>query len=201
MLVISKELIHLIKNETPIRPNQPVLTWEQMNTYISSQKLWLQLTYGIRSLMLSVLRDPERTQASANRLYNIVAHNFNDYFRFFYGPETAQRVTNYLIIFITNMWGIFNAVSANNTEAVNANAIELYKNADEASQYFASINPHWSAQQWRNYLYQHIRITIQEAVTLAGKDFDKEFDVLSQLEDLSTQIGDYMAAGVISKNT
>lgn len=191
-------MIHI--TELPNQPNRPVLTWEQMNTYISSQKLWLQLAYGIRSLMLSVLRDPERTQASANRLYNVVAHNFNDYFRFFYGPETAQRITNHLIIFITNMWGLFNAISTNNTESVNVNAIELYKNADEASQYFASINPYWSAQQWRDYLHQHIRLTIQEAVALAGKEFDKEFDVLGQLEDLLTQIGDYMAAGVISKS-
>jgi hypothetical protein len=197
--VILKELIQLIyKIELPA---QPYLTREQMNTFINSQKLWLQLAYGMRSLMLSVLRDPERVQPSANQLFYYVAHNFNDYFRFFYGPEVAQNIVNYLTIFISHMWGLFNAISTNDSEAVNSNVLELYKNADDASAYFASINPYWNEQQWKNYLHQHIELILAEAVALAGKDFDKEFQILLQLDDLSSEIGDYTAMGILSKGT
>jgi hypothetical protein len=197
--VILKELIQLIyRNELP---NQERFTREQMNTFISSQKLWMQLAYGMRSLMLSVLRDPDRTESSANRLFYYVTHNFNDYFRFFYGPEVAQNIVNYLTIFISHMWGLFNVIGSNNPEEVNSHVLELYKNADEASAFFARINPYWNEQQWKNFLRQHIELIIAEAVALAGKDFDTEFQILSQLEDLSSQIGDYTAMGILSKGT
>ena len=188
------------KMQEVLPKSEQYLTQEQMNIIINSQRLWLELAFTIRSLMMAVIRDPERTQSAAERLYNIVEINFYNYLRLFYGPDVAQQIINYLSNFITNMWRLFEAISTNNTEEMNASTVKLYENADQAASYLASINIYWNEQQWKNFFYQAIRITIDEATTLAAKDFEKEYQIFNRLVDLATLTGDYMARGIISRS-
>jgi hypothetical protein len=176
------------------------LTQEQMNIIINSQRLWLELAFTIRNLMMAVIRDPERTQSAANRLYNIVETNFYNYLRLFYGPDVAQQLVNYLSNFITYMWRLFEGISTNNTEEMNSNVVKLYENADQVSSYLASINLYWNEQQWKDFLYQSIRVTIDEAMALASKDFEKEYQIFNRLSDLATLMGDYTARGIIARS-
>jgi hypothetical protein len=98
------------------------------------------------------------------------------------------------------MWRLFEAISTNNTEEMNSSTVKLYENADQASSYLASLNIYWNEQQWNAFLYQSIRITIDEAMALTAKDFEKEYQIFSRLVDLATLMGDYAARGIISRS-
>lgn len=196
----GEQYLMINKMQEVLPKSEQYLTQEQMNIIINSQRLWLELAFTIRSLMIAVIRDPERTQSAANRLYNIVEINFYNYLRLFYGPDVAQQLVNYLSNFITNMWRLFEAISTNNTEEMNSSVVKLYENADQASSYLASINIYWNEQQWKDFLYQSIRGTIDEATALASKDFEKEYQIFNRLADLATLMGDYMARGIISRS-
>jgi hypothetical protein len=196
----GEQYLMINKMQEVLPKSEQYLTQEQMNIIINSQRLWLELAFTIRSLMMAVIRDPERTQSAANRLYNIVEINFYNYLRLFYGPDVAQQLVNYLSNFITNMWRLFEAISTNNTEEMNSSVVKLYENADQASSYLASINIYWNEQQWKDFLYQSIRVTIDEAMALASKDFEKEYQIFNRLADLATLMGDYTARGIISRS-
>jgi len=199
MLVILKELIQLIyKRELS---NETYLTQEQMNIIINSQRLWLQLAFTIRSLMITVMRDPERTPVVANQLYSVITNNFYNYFRFFYGPEIAQQFVNLISNYITHFWRLFEALHTNNSEAINSNTSELYRSVDQIASFLASINVYWSEEQWRSFLYQFTRTKIEQALALATKDFDREYQLYRSIEDYAVLMGDYMARGIISRST
>ena len=180
--------------------DEPYLTQEQMNIIINSQRLWLQLAFAIRSLLFSVLRDPDRTQASANQLFNIVAVRFYDYFRLYYGIEVAQTVVNLLSAFITNMWRLFMGISANDSEMVNSSTAEIYRIADETASYLSSINLYWDENQWKEFLYQMIQTSIEQTLSLARQDFDREYRLFSRITDLAALTGNYMARGIIARS-
>lgn len=180
---------------------EPCLTYEQMNIITNAQNLWLRLAFLIRDLMIAVFRDPDRVQSTADQLYNFLTADFYQFFSFVYGPQIAQQFTNYLTNAIADAWRIFEGIATNNQEAVNSSTVDLYKLADQSSAFLASINPHWSEDQWRSYFYQYIRISIDEALAFASNDFDKEYQLFGQEVKLALLMGDYMARGIIASIT
>lgn len=178
----------------------PYLTYEQMNIIRNSQTLWERLGFLVRSLMISVLRDPERAQASVNQLYSLL-EVFHNYLQIFYGYNVAQQFTNYFTNFITAMWRLFEATSANDKELIDYYTTEIYNAADELSAFLANINLFWSEDQWKSFLHQYIRTTLDEYLALANKKFDIEYQIFNQLQELTVLIGDYMARGIISSSS
>lgn len=180
---------------------EPCLTYEQMNIITNTQNLWLRMGFLIRNLMIAVFRDPDRVQSTADQLYNFLTADFYHYFSFVYGPQIAQQFTNYLTNGISDIWRLFEGISTNNQEAVNSATVDLYSIADQLSAFLASINPYWSADQWRSFFYQFNRTTIEEAMALASNDFTKEYQLFDQVEKLGLVMGDYMARGTIASVT
>jgi hypothetical protein len=183
-------------------PTEEYITKEQMNIIINSQRLWLQLVFGIRSLLLTVLRDPERTESAANQLYGVVSNSFYSYLRFFYGPAAAQQFVNILSDYITSMWRVFEEIGSNSYgQTPDSNTAALYNNADQLAAYLAGLNVYWSEEQWKSFFNQLTQLLIQEAVTLATKDFNGEYQIFQRIVDLSTLMGDYMARGIIASSS
>lgn len=178
---------------------EPYLTYEQMNIITSTQTLWARLGFLIRDLMIAVFRDPDRVESTAEQLYNLLAVDFYNLFSFVYGSETAQQFINYSSRAITDLWSLLEGISTNNQEKVDSSTVDVYKTADQLSTFLASINPYWSADQWKNFFYQYIRTTIDEALALVSNDFNKEHQLFQQLERLSALMGDYMARGIIAQ--
>lgn len=183
-------------------PDEEYITREQMNIIINSQRLWLQLVFGIRSLLLTVLRDPERTESAANQLYGVVSGSFYSYLRFFYGPADAQQFSNYLSDYITSLWRVFEEIaSSSNDQISDSNTATLYKNAEQLAVFLAGLNVYWSEEQWTSFLNQLTQLEIQEALALATKDFNGEYQLYQRIVDLAILMGDYMARGIIASSS
>lgn len=182
--------------------NEEYITREQMNIVINSQRLWLQLVFAIRSLLFTVLRDPERTESAANQLYGVVSNSFYNYLRFFYGPSAAQQFANLLSAYLTSIWRIFDEiVSTGYDQASDSNTAALYRNAEQIAVYLAGLNVYWSEEQWKSFFSQLTQLVIQEAITLAAKDFNGEYQLYQRIVDLAILMGDYMARGIIASSS
>lgn len=183
-------------------PTDEYITREQMNIIINSQRLWLQLVFSIRSLLLTVLRDPERTESAANQLYGVVSSSFYSYLRFFYGPAAAQQFSNMLSSYITSMWRVFEEIGSNSyDQAADSHTATLYSNADQLASYLAGLNVYWSEEQWKTFFNQLTQLLIQEAVALATKDFNGEYQLFQRTVDLAILMGDYMGRGIIASSS
>ena len=110
-------------------PGNPV-TFEQMSIIINSQRLWQQLGYWLRALMISTLRDPERQPPNFNKLYTSTSREFYNYFRLIYGPEIAQHILQIISGTVIDFLGVVNGVKNNNMDQANSSALKLYERAD-----------------------------------------------------------------------
>lgn len=89
------------------------------------------------------------------------------------------------------------AIKVNNVEQVNSNLIQLYQKADAFSAYLNQINSNWDEIQWKNFLYQYIKLLGDQIVAMAGGRFDEEIAIAGRIEDLASMMGNYMANGVM----
>lgn len=183
-------------------PNEEYITREQMNIVINSQRLWLQLVFAIRSLLFTVLRDQERTESAVNQLYGVVSNSFYAYLRFFYGPAAAQQFANMFSSYITSMWRVFEEIASSGyNQASDSNTVALYNNADQMAVFLAGLNVYWSEEQWKSFFNQLTQLVIQEAIALATRDFNGEYQLFQRIVDLAILMGDYMARGIIASSS
>jgi hypothetical protein len=179
-------------------PNENCYTQEQVNIITNSQRLWTEASFTLRSLMFSVMRDPDRIQAAADQLYDFVLSNFYEILRFYYGSDIAQQFQNLMSSYFSALWRMYDGLAQNNTEEVNTSTTDLYQVADQISSFLQGINYYWSKTQWQNFLFHHTELKIDQALALAQKDFEKEYQIYRQIRDSSNLMGDYMARGLIA---
>ena len=186
------------KSQNNTSPGTQYITFEQMNIITNSNKLWMEFAYWVRALIYSTIKDPERQQFIATKLFEGVVVEFYTLFEFYYGTQLAQRFMNLFTNFITGIWRIAEALKGNDPDLVNAYTAQLYETVESLAKFLAQINVFYEEEQWRYLLYQAVKLAIDETTSILRNDFQKEIEVSSSMADLSIMFGNYMARGIIS---
>lgn len=66
----------------------------------------------------------------------------------FYGQEISESYLNLLTQFGIGFRSLLEAMFSGNQEQADASLKEMYQIIDEASNFFASLNPYWDREQW-----------------------------------------------------
>jgi hypothetical protein len=114
-----------------------------------------------------------------------------------YGAEVAEHLLQIISGTVVNLLNVIEGIKNNNQDQVNSNTLKLYETADVFSAYLHELNSHWEELLWRNYLYQFIRLILDQTVTIATEKFDDEIVIAGRIEDLTAIMGNYMAQGII----
>lgn len=170
-----------MRNKCEIPRTKSPITFEQMSIIIHSQRLWQQLSYWVRALIIATLRDPARQPSVLDRLYTGTTREFYDYFRLMYGAEVAEHLLQIISGTVVNLLNVIEGIKNNNQDQVNSNTLKLYETADVFSAYLHELNSHWEELLWRNYLYQFIRLILDQTVTIATEKFDDEIVIAGRI--------------------
>lgn len=158
--------------------------------------LWLQHVYRTRFFIIStaaeiadlpyvtkwLLENPEDFAVILERYYS---NNISEQFK--------QLLTEHLAI----AGELINAIK--NHETVKADSIrkKWYQNADEISEFLSKINPYWNYEKWNSLLYNHLKMTENEAkLRLSGK-YPKDIDEFDNIENEALEMADYMSEGIV----
>ena len=179
-------------------PGANFVSYEQMNTLFTFMKLWIDLSFWIRDLIISTLFDLPNLQTTTNQVLDVMPRNFYNAFRLFYGPELSQHFLNYLTSLLSSMLQLINAYNSNDTSSIDSSTIRLYQSADALSQFFSRINIYWDINQWKYLLYQYIKLKISQIIAIKSNNFEQEASLFYQIEDLAIIMGSYLARGIIA---
>lgn len=179
-------------------PASNCFTFEQMNIITNSIKLWMEYAFWMRALINSTISQPERQTYVAGKLFNGVIPEFYTLFEFYYGAQLAKTFMTLFTNFTTGIWGLVTALKSNNKEEINKQTVQLYHSADELANFLARINAYYSADQWKSYFYEAIRLVIDEATSIISKNFAKEVEVSDSMANLVMSMGDYMSRGILA---
>ena len=116
----------------------------------------------------------------------------------FYGQEISESYLNLLTQFGIGFRSLLEAMFSGNQEQADASLKKMYQIIDEASNYFASLNPYWDREQWYNLLYQEVQLLYYLAFALETENHEQSIQIFDRLSQLTVIIGDYLARGIMA---
>lgn len=160
--------------------------------------LWSQHVYRTRFFIISTAADlADLSYVTAWLLQNL--GDFAQVFKQFYGQAQAERFQKLLTEHLSIAGELVNAVKNHDEEKANDARERWYKNADEIAEFLSNLNPYWSRKIWTKMLYDHLKMTENEAgLRLSGK-YPEDIAEFNRIEAEALKMADYMASGIMKQ--
>ena len=170
----------------------------QMNLMNELRKLWEEHVVWTRLFIISALADLPDLEVTTNRLLRNPS-DFENVFEIFYGKQKAEVFHSLLEEHLKIAAAIVESAKHGSMKAAEQYAKLWYENADRIASFLASINPCWAEDEWKNLLYDHLRMTADELSARLYGDFIKDGIIFDQIEEQALAMADVMTAGIINQ--
>ena len=159
------------------------------------RNLWEQHIMWTRSFIISTVSNLGDLQPVTKRLLQNPA-DFASELRQFYGDDKAKRFAKLLTDHLLIAAKLVNDAKAGDKGAVEEDRRKWYQNADEITDFLASINPNWSKQEWQNMLYSHLKMTESEATYRLTSQYASDVAIYDSIQNEALKMADYMVNGI-----
>ena len=160
--------------------------------------LWSQHVYWTRLFILSTAFELPDVEYVTNRLLRN-PKDFEAAMKPFYGERIAAKFAELLTSHLTIAAELVMAAKAGDNAAAADAERRWYANADEIAAFLSSINPYWSAQEWRKMLYDHLAMTKTEAVDILTQKYENSINTFEQIEQQALTMADVMTQGLVKQ--
>lgn len=170
----------------------------QINLMNEMRKLWEEHAAWTRLFIISALAELPDLDTATKRLFRNPS-DFADVLEIFYGRQKADVFRN---LFEENLK--ITASVVEHTKHKNTKAVEQYTklwrgNADRIAAFLAGVNPCWAEDEWRRLIYDHLRMTADEAAARSSGDYARDVAIFDMIEEQALAKADFMAAGMIKQ--
>jgi len=160
------------------------------------RRLWMEHVFWTRLFIVSAAFSLPDLQAVTDRLLQNPA-DFAKELKPLYGEAKAAQFKRLLTDHLLIAAALVNAAKAGDTEEAEKQRRLWYQNAESIARFLASINPFWSEKEWRNMLFEHLRMTEDEAVLILTMEYEKSIKVYDQIQAQALDMADVMTCGII----
>lgn len=157
--------------------------------------LWEQHVFWTRLFIISAAFGLPDEQPVTNRLLRN-PEDFKAALKPLYGEQTASRFAELLRNHLVIASELVKAAKAGDTGAAEKAEKDWYANADEIAKFLGSINPFWSASEWREMLHEHLALTKTEAVNILSGKYEDSITVFDKIERQALEMADVMTDGI-----
>lgn len=187
----------LLQQQLPQLPPQEISKAEQKLSNLI-RLLWEQHVYWTRLFLVSTAFSLPDTELVANRLLRN-PKDFEAALKPLYGEKVAAKFSELFTNHLTIAAELVNAAKAGDSAKAADAEKRWYANADEIAAFLGSINPYWSAQEWRKMLYDHLAMTKTEAVNLLTQKYADGIRIFEMIEQEALAMADLMTQGLVSQ--
>lgn len=161
------------------------LTWEQ-HVY------WTRMT--INSIAFNL---PDLDAVTARLLRN--ATDMGNLLAPFYGNRIAERFSNLIRNHLVIAAELVQAAKAGNQNAVADAEKRWYANGAEISKFLSTINPFISEIKFREMFFEHLELTIQEALFILQSNFNASINVFDKIEANALEMADTLTIAIVKQ--
>jgi hypothetical protein len=185
--------------EDVVKPLPGILTftYEDVNTMLNFQQLWIELVVWMRDYFKSTLENHPNQAAVENRLFGDLPMDFYTEFSKYFSPEISRQFLNLLTKLININIDLVNAYKNNDDAVLDASTKQWYQTADEMAAFLAGINPYWNKNQIQAMLDDYIKFKIQEIIAYLNGNYELETRIYDDLENKAIELAAYMSTGMI----
>lgn len=173
------------------------ITSGQLNLIFRSRIIWRDLATWIRAYLVSIYAGFGNQDAVMQRL-NRIPIEFGNIFKIVFGDQITEKYTNLISDSIKTLESLITAQINGDANAVNEYTKQLYENADQRAALLSKINPFWQESEWKNLLYEFIRLTIEESTTFLNKEYTRNIAVFDSILSHTSIMGDYYSQGLLN---
>jgi hypothetical protein len=123
--------------------------------------------------------------------------DFARVFRVFYSDEIANRFEALLREHLVLAAELVTAAKAGDTEAAARIEKQWYANAEAIAEFLGRINSFWSTEEWREMMFEHLRLVKTEAVSLLTGDYATNVSVYDEIEAQTLEMADELSRGIM----
>ncbi len=172
------------------------LTCTQLEISNTNRRLWTEHVMWTRMFIISTAFSlPDLSFVTQRLLQNPV--DFAKEFQPLYGKQIAMQLKQLLTDHLLIAAKLVNAAKENNAAEVERQRKIWFENAEQISAFLASINPHWSECVWRKLLFDHLRMTEDEAVFILTGQYEKSIKEYDAVQAEALEMADVMTCGII----
>lgn len=156
------------------------------------RKLWSDHVWWTRDYLITAIADMPDLKAATQRLLK----NQDDIGTAivpYYGKEAGEKLTALLKEHILIAADVVAAAKANNAAKLKEADTKWHANADAIASFLSDANPHWPKKEMQDMMYEHLKLTTEEAVARLKKDwaaditaFEKVFNEIMMMSDMLT---------------
>jgi hypothetical protein len=175
-----------------------LFTQKEVGLMNSMRMLWEQHVAWTRMTIISIAHNLPDLDFTVKRLLRN-PKDFEMLFRHFYGEEKARQLAVLLKAHLVIAGDLVKAAKAGDNRAAARIEAEWYKNADEIAAFLSSINPHWTEEELRTMLHEHLALTKDEAVVRLSGRFARDIAIYDEIEQQALDMADALTAGIVEQ--
>lgn len=174
------------------------LTCAQLQVSNTNRRLWTEHVLWTRFFIVSTTFSlPDLPFVTQRLLRN--PRDFADEFRPLYGEQTAMRFENLLTEHLLIAAQLVNVAKSSDTIEVEKQRKKWYANAEDIARFLSNINPFWCERVWRGLLFDHLRMTEDEAVQMLTGQYERSIEEFDDIQAEALKMADVMTCGIIQQ--
>lgn len=161
--------------------------------------LWEDHVNWTRMVINSIVEGLADEDVAVKRLLRN-ATDMGQVFTRYYGEPIGKHFEKLIHDHLTIAAMLVHAAKVGETEKAAKLEKDWYANADDIAAFLHQINPHyWSKSEWQRMLYEHLRLTKDEAVTRIKKDYVANAALYDKIRDQAMEMADMLSMGLIQQ--
>jgi hypothetical protein len=172
---------------------------QQIGLINELRMLWEQHVMWTRSFIISTVSGLGDLDAVTARLLRN-PDDFTRLLRKFYGQKTTDAFRELFTQHLLIAADLVKAAKAGNSSAAMTARQRWYANAEDMAKFLSNINPSWSESRWKRMLFDHLRMTEDEAVLRLNRRYAEDIENYDRIEGQALEMADYMAQGIINQH-
>lgn len=172
------------------------LTCRQLKLSNTLRRLWNEHILWTRMFIQSTACSLPDLQFVTERLLQN-PDDFAEALKPFYGEHKAMHFKQLLTEHLSIAAKLVNAAKDGNNAEMDKQRRKWYANAEDIAGFLASINPFWNEREWRDLLFDHLRMTENEAGFILNCQYAKSIKEYDDIQAEALKMADTMTRGII----
>lgn len=162
------------------------------------RKLWEDHITWTRNVIFCLVDElPGNEEALKRLLQN--QEDIGNAIKPYYGNDAGKKLTELLYPHITIAAEVVKAAKADNKSALDEANNRWHSNADEIALFLSKANPNWKFEKMKTMMYEHLKLTTDEAVARIKKDYPGDVKAYDLVHDEILQMSDMLSEGIVKQ--
>lgn len=159
------------------------------------RKLWSDHVFWTRDYIIAAVADSPDAKAASERLLKNQEDLGNAVAKY-YGKDAGNKLTDLLKQHILISVDVVAAAKANDKAKLEESDKRWHQNADEIAVFLSSANPNWPKKDMQDMMYDHLKLTTDEAVARIKKDWQGDIAAFDKVYDQILAMADGLTDGI-----